>query len=276
MAKKAKKKVKKENDKNNVKDEKNNDDLKLADNDNNIINDKEHKISLINELKNLKLESYQEIKLINEAQQSKIKIENFWNMAKQQREDLRMELRSKFRLRQDLLEKQHYEIKIYRQKVKHLLHEHQSDSSNQLIESEITLNLHQTANRQEESEAKNINRSLQVVVREKEIAQLDLIKDVKKLQEKEIMLLRQEFERLADETKQYYEKRLKAIRKESAKQKKTEIKVIETRKNNHISKLMVKHKNEFNDIKNYFTNVTHNNLDLIRQLKVFNLKLLCT
>ena len=114
---------------------------------------------------------------------------------------------------------------------------------------------------------KSINRAIASAMRDKEIAQVNLIKDMRVQQAKNIMALRQEYERLTDETKQAFEKKLKAIRKDKAKQKKHEIRSIEARKNGHISKLMIKHKNEFNDIKNYFTNVTHNNLDLIRQLK---------
>lgn len=42
----------------------------------------------------------------------------------------------------------------------------------------------------------------------------------------------------------------------------------QTRKNAHITKLMAVHKEEFSDIKNYFSDIIHNNIDLIRQLKV--------
>ena len=58
------------------------------------------------------------------------------------------------------------------------------------------------------------------------------------------------------------------VRKDFAKQRKVDVRKIEARKNSHISKLMVNHKEEFSDIKNYFTDVTRNNLDLIHQLKV--------
>jgi hypothetical protein len=58
------------------------------------------------------------------------------------------------------------------------------------------------------------------------------------------------------------------VRRDFAKRKKADIKMIEMRKNAHIAKLMHKHKEEFNEIKNYFSDVTHSNLDLIRQLKV--------
>merc|ERR1712070_1220979 len=42
---------------------------------------------------------------------------------------------------------------------------------------------------------------------------------------------------------------------------------IEERKNNHINELMKKHEKAFGEIKNYYNDITHNNLDLIKSLK---------
>lgn len=222
---------------------------------------------MIMELKALTSEITSETKLINQFQLQKAKVENFWMMEKKQRDDLRMELRNKFRQRQDLQEKQQFEIKVYKQKVKHLLHEQQTNITDVRTESEIALKLLQDGDRASESEVKKDNRAVSVLIRDMEVSHLDLIKDLKLHQEKSIMSLRQEYERKADETKQAYEKKMKALRKDFAKRRKADVKKIETRKNNHIMKLMSKHKEEFNDIKNYFTDVTFNNLDWIHQLK---------
>ena len=42
---------------------------------------------------------------------------------------------------------------------------------------------------------------------------------------------------------------------------------IEEKKNSHIERLMKTHEKAFTDIKNYYSDITHNNLDLIRSLK---------
>ncbi len=39
------------------------------------------------------------------------------------------------------------------------------------------------------------------------------------------------------------------------------------RKNTHINELMKKHERAFAEIKNYYNDITHNNLDLIKTLK---------
>lgn len=50
--------------------------------------------------------------------------------------------------------------------------------------------------------------------------------------------------------------------------RKSEIHEIEERKNVHASELMKKHEKAFTDIKCYYNDITHNNLDLIKVLKV--------
>jgi hypothetical protein len=42
----------------------------------------------------------------------------------------------------------------------------------------------------------------------------------------------------------------------------------EERKNKHIAELMKNHEKAFSDIKNYYNNITLNNLSLINSLKV--------
>jgi hypothetical protein len=42
---------------------------------------------------------------------------------------------------------------------------------------------------------------------------------------------------------------------------------VEERKNYHINELMKKHEKAFGEIKNYYNDITHNNLDLIKSLK---------
>lgn len=49
--------------------------------------------------------------------------------------------------------------------------------------------------------------------------------------------------------------------------RKAETAKIEERKNSHIERLMKAHEKAFAEIKNYYNDITHNNLDLIRSLK---------
>merc|ERR1711865_945111 len=59
----------------------------------------------------------------------------------------------------------------------------------------------------------------------------------------------------------------KILRDDLELRRKVEILEIEERKNHHINELMKKHEKAFGEIKNYYNDITHNNLDLIRSLK---------
>lgn len=63
---------------------------------------------------------------------------------------------------------------------------------------------------------------------------------------------------------------IKILREDLDLKRKQEIHEIEERKNVHINELMKKHEKAFAEIKNYYIDITHNNLDLIKTLKVRN------
>ena len=79
--------------------------------------------------------------------------------------------------------------------------------------------------------------------------------------------LRNDFERQAKEIEQKYERKMRALRDELDLRRKTEIHEIEERKNGQINTLMKNHEKAFSDIKNYYNDITLNNLALINTLK---------
>ncbi len=80
--------------------------------------------------------------------------------------------------------------------------------------------------------------------------------------------MREEFQNQAKEIEDKYEKKLKNLRDELDIRRKTEIHEIEERKNQQINTLMRNHEKAFSDIKNYYNDITLNNLSLINTLKV--------
>lgn len=65
-----------------------------------------------------------------------------------------------------------------------------------------------------------------------------------------------------------YDKKMKMLRDELDLRRKTEIHEVEERKNGQINMLMQRHEEAFTDIKNYYNDITLNNLALINSLKV--------
>jgi len=80
--------------------------------------------------------------------------------------------------------------------------------------------------------------------------------------------LREQFQNQIKEIEDKYEKKLKQLRDELDIRRKTEIHEIEERKNQQINTLMRNHEKAFSDIKNYYNDITLNNLSLINTLKV--------
>jgi len=64
-----------------------------------------------------------------------------------------------------------------------------------------------------------------------------------------------------------YETKLKKLEAELTLRMKVEIHEIEERKNQHINDLMMNHEQAFNDMKEYFNEITRENLELIRMTR---------
>ncbi|RLN99513.1 hypothetical protein DYB28_014944, partial [Aphanomyces astaci] len=134
---------------------------------------------LIKEAKRLAERSKKEEEAFNEFQQQREKINYFWIVEKKNLEDKKAELRNKERERQDLEEKHQVEIKVYKQRVKHLLYEHQNEISSLKIGSETALKIGQDDHRTTERELKTDKRSLKLDLKEMELSHEDYLKTLK-------------------------------------------------------------------------------------------------
>ena len=201
------------------------------------------------------------------AQLERDKIDSFWEITKAELEESKSALRVKDREAEELEERHRVEIKVYKQKVKHLLYEHQSDVSAIKTDAEAALKAQQDDFRKRTGELSEDKRSLKLEMKETELAHEDIVRSLKLDHAKEITKLRSEFERNADELKALYERKQKTLRDELEHQRRHEIHEIEERKNTHINALMKKHESAFGEIKTYYNDITHNNLDLIKTLK---------
>jgi hypothetical protein len=102
----------------------------------------------------------------NYFQLERDKINTFWEISKKELEDRKAELRNKDREMEELEERHQVEIKVYKQKVKHLLYEHQNNVSQLKEEQERALKLQLEEHRLRESESKKDKRSLKLELKE--------------------------------------------------------------------------------------------------------------
>ncbi|XP_069073289.1 dynein regulatory complex subunit 4 [Pleurodeles waltl] len=203
----------------------------------------------------------------NYFQLERDKIHTFWEITRRQLDEKKSELRNKDREMEEAEERHQVEIKVYKQKVKHLLYEHQNNISELKAEGSVTMKLAQKEHRAQEGDLRKDMRTLKVELKEQELANEMVVKNLKLKQDEEITRLRNDFERQVREIEAKYDKKMRVLRDELELRRKTEIHEIEERKNGQINALMKNHEKAFSDIKNYYNDITLNNLALINSLK---------
>ncbi|XP_046843513.1 dynein regulatory complex subunit 4-like [Xenia sp. Carnegie-2017] len=203
----------------------------------------------------------------NYFQLERDKVNTFWEITKKQFEEKKAELRNRDREIEEAEERHQVEIKVYKQKVKHLLYEHQNNVTELKADGIVSLKLAQDEHRTNEKDLRTDKRALKVELKEQELAHEDIVKNLKRGQDENITKLRQDYEREVKEVESKYERKLRSLREELELRRKTEMHEIEERKNSQINTLMKNHEKAFSDIKNYYNDITLNNLALINSLK---------
>jgi growth arrest-specific protein 8 len=122
------------------------------------------------------------------------KINAFWEITKKELEDKRAELRNKDRETEEMEERHQVEIKVYKQKVKHLLYEHQNNLDLQKADVEYALKLQQDEFRKHEEELEVDKRRLKQELKEHEFASQQQVLELRRDHAKEITKLQQAFE----------------------------------------------------------------------------------
>merc|ERR1711935_1015262 len=108
---------------------------------------------------------------------------------------------------------------------------------------------------------------LKVELRTVQLAHEDQIKELVKKQDMQITDQRENFERRSNDIVAKFERKMKEEREILELRRRTEIHEIEERKNGQIHALMKNHEKSFSNIKNYYNDITLNNLALINSLK---------
>ncbi|XP_077610286.1 dynein regulatory complex subunit 4 isoform X2 [Crocuta crocuta] len=203
----------------------------------------------------------------NYFQLERDKIHTFWEITRRQLEEKKAELRNKDREMEEAEERHQVEIKVYKQKVKHLLYEHQNNLTEMKAEGTVAMKLAQQEHRTQEGALRKDMRTLKVQLKEQELAGEAVVKSLRLKHSEEVTRLRNDFERQVREIEAKYDKKMKMLRDELDLRRKTEIHEVEERKNGQINMLMQRHEEAFTDIKNYYNDITLNNLALINSLK---------
>ncbi|CEL96911.1 unnamed protein product [Vitrella brassicaformis CCMP3155] len=225
------------------------------------------KQELLIEASLLKAQCESEERLMNELMNEREKINYFWIVEKKGLMRSQAELRAKARELQDLEERQGIELKLFKQRVKHLRYLQQDESVNLRIDGELAQKLAEDEHREAARQLHTDKRALKVQLKEEEVSQEEFLRLLKLRQDKQVLGLRQDFERKAKDLQQKFQLRMKTLREEMEKQRKKDISRIEEKKNQHIARVQQQNLASLQGIKHYYTDITSSNIDLIKRLK---------
>lgn len=209
--------------------------------------------------------------------------------------------RNKEREREEMEEKYEAELKLYKQKVKHLMYEHQTNLSETKAEHLVALKLAQDDHAAQENELIKDKVELKKMQQEQELSYMNEIRALKlvrclaihyaemyafvspiirkatlnfvKLQHnsEEMDNMTKRFQSEAAEMEQKYEQKLTNQYESLTLKHRMEITEVEERKSAQIADLIKNHEEAFAEMKTYYNDITQNNLSLIKSMQVIKL-----
>ncbi|CAG4987658.1 unnamed protein product [Colias eurytheme] len=203
----------------------------------------------------------------NYFQLERDKIRTFWEITRQQLEEAKAELRNKERATEEAQEENEALLETEKQKIKHLKYEQQAASAALRAENLVALKAAKEEHTEQELELLNDKRALRQEMREKMLAAQDELRRAKLIHAEELSNTRSTFEERARQIEDKAEKKLQETKVELTVKHRTEIAEVEERKNKQLSELIAHHERAFSDLKNYYNDITLNNLGLISSLK---------
>lgn len=219
-----------------------------------------------------KIEAYQyrlnkAAKERNYMQLEKDMVNRFYDITREDTGLIEATLLNKSR-QMEMMERDHrVHIRVHEQKVQNLEYEHKQEV--EAVESEEKKMLqteaesYQTRFQSIEDEKQKLAQALM----ERKLANDDDIKLLQTGLTKNIAKLRETFEANHQVLQQRYEDLKDKLYHDLELRRKVEIHEIEERKNQHINDLLFNHQEAFDQIKAYYNDITHDNLQLIRSLK---------
>ena len=198
----------------------------------------------------------------NIIQIEKDMIHDFYSNTKGQISDIDKEIVN-YETKMEKLEDQHrVEIKVYTQKVKHLEYEHATNKVAEEAEDAQTaeLNFHIDTERG----ARKNKEELKKEYKEVDYAHINVVDQEKKQLTEKINVINQTLDARKQELILAYEEKLRRLKDELELRQKVEVHEIEERKNQHINNLMKNHETAFRDMKDFYTDITRENIELIR------------
>merc|ERR1712216_410254 len=157
--------------------------------------------------------------------------------------------------------------KVHEQKVQNLEYEHKNNRRLVQQDGEQSIQAERETHSGQVADMNSVKDQIKRELKERQLANED---DVKMLQQgfsKNLAKLRETFEHNHKQLEKQYDEQVDQLKVDLELRRKVEIHEIEERKNQHINDLLFNHQEAFDEIKAYYNDITHDNLQLIRALK---------
>jgi len=203
----------------------------------------------------------------NYMQLEKDMVNRFYDITKQEVKQIEAELLNMDR-RMEMLERDHrVHIKVHEQKVQNLEYEHKESRRQVQHSGESDI---QDEREKHTERVLLMNQEKLEIKRELKEQQLDnegTVEMIRKRFATSLEKLRETFEVNHQGLRERYEEQVNDLRVDLELRRKVETHEVEERKNQHINELMHNHQEAFDEIKAYYNDITHDNLQLIKSLK---------
>jgi hypothetical protein len=190
-----------------------------------------------------------------------------YQIAQQEVQDLETIVANKEREIEEIREVSAAELKVYQRKVKHLMAANQNEFSQAYLKNERQIFLERQRQQLEAADPERIANALRSDSNNLQLENETLMTNHRMKQDRLFTELREEYERQADARRADHEQRVRAMRAQLEDQRLRETSELEQRKNEQIKQLQANNAKAFDRIQHYFSGITHNNLDVIRQHK---------
>mmetsp|Transcript_8635 Transcript_8635/g.12750 ORF Transcript_8635/g.12750 Transcript_8635/m.12750 type:complete len:413 (+) Transcript_8635:41-1279(+) len=203
----------------------------------------------------------------NYYQLERDKINDFWQITQNSLNNIRNELRIKDREIEGTEERHQIELKVYKQKVRHLLYEQKITMDRLKIENDTKLKEHSDNFDKQCGDLRKEKRQLKRQLKEELKVHDEKTMDMNNQHQKMMRALKREYSDRLQSIINNYEQKISTLKENMDLRAQKETAEMEERKNTHIQKLVNKHKQSFSDIKEYYKKITTDNLKMIKTLQ---------
>jgi len=194
-------------------------------------------------------------------------VNRFYEITKQEVKQIEAELLNMDR-QMEMLERDHrVHIKVHEQKVQNLEYEHKNSKRQVIQEGDMGIQKERDIHTDNVVNMNREKRSIKDEFRELQFSHAEDIKMMRMQFAKGLDKLREVFEQNHRQLEAQYEEQVEQLKIDLELKAKVEVHEIEERKNQHINELLFNHQEAFDEIKTYYNDITHDNLQLIRELK---------